>query len=233
MKRGCKLLVRIDPSWAMFKLGKQDKTVVKDLRDVIDSLKKAAELLDIHIDRIYQTLDADRLASYRSRFETLQRAGMMRKPLPPAYYHTLEMPPVAMDIIRGPVGPTACHVWRDDHPQPVTTLVSVVDFIDFDVPLHIRGVDMLNALAPEALLSKALGVRTISYAHIPMISDPAGKKLDKQTPEHSRYEFPKWAAQFKGPDEIRNALEELIFPDEGRELCDSSKLYIVPIKWDG
>ena len=60
-------------------------------------------------------------------------------------------------------------------------LAVVVDDADQGVNAVVRGVDLLDSTARQIWLQQCLGLRTPSYAHLPVVVNATGEKLSKQT----------------------------------------------------
>lgn len=58
-------------------------------------------------------------------------------------------------------------------------LAVVVDDHDQGIDQIVRGADLLTSTPRQILLQSALGLQRPDYAHIPVILDPAGRKLSK------------------------------------------------------
>jgi glutamyl-tRNA synthetase len=91
---------------------------------------------------------------------------------------------VVHDVIRGDT--TFQHVHLDD---PViaradgTVLYNfavAVDDLDADITLVVRGEDHLSNTPKQLLVFEALGAEAPSYAHLPLLHGPDGKKLSKR-----------------------------------------------------
>jgi glutamyl-tRNA synthetase len=91
---------------------------------------------------------------------------------------------VVHDVIRGDT--TFQHVHLDD---PViaradgTVLYNfavAVDDLDADITLVVRGEDHLSNTPKQLLVFEALGAEPPSYAHLPLLHGPDGKKLSKR-----------------------------------------------------
>lgn len=88
----------------------------------------------------------------------------------------------------------------DDHIQDVTDIV--------------RGVDLLDSTIKQIHLQQILGFKTPGYMHVPLITDPHGVKLSKQT-------FAKPVATDK-PAHVILSLLELLKQSPPSELADAS-----------
>ena len=80
-------------------------------------------------------------------------------------------------------------VWRKDE-LPSYQLAVTVDDLDQGVTEVVRGVDLLQETAGQILLRQALSVNPLKWMHIPMLVNPEGDKLSKQTaapPIHSAH----------------------------------------------
>ncbi len=64
---------------------------------------------------------------------------------------------------------------------PAYHLACVVDDADQGVTHVVRGVDLLDSTAAHVHLQQALGLRTPSYGHLPVIVNDLGQKLSKRT----------------------------------------------------
>jgi len=64
--------------------------------------------------------------------------------------------------------------------QPLYTLSSVVDDIEFGITHVIRGEDHVSNTAVQVQLTQALGASVPHYAHLPLLIDAEGKGLSKR-----------------------------------------------------
>lgn len=63
---------------------------------------------------------------------------------------------------------------------PTYHLASTVDDVDYRITHVARGEDLLSSTPKHILLTKALGGEPPSYAHLPLLFGPDGKKLSKR-----------------------------------------------------
>lgn len=92
-------------------------------------------------------------------------------------------------------------------------LAVVVDDAAQDITHIVRGADLLDSTPRQIYLQQLLGFATPHYAHVPTASNPAGKKLSKQTlakpidmraPGHALFDALSFLGQHP-PTEIKNA----------------------------
>ncbi len=63
---------------------------------------------------------------------------------------------------------------------PTYHLASTVDDVDYRITHVARGEDLLSSTPKHILLTRALGGETPTYAHLPLLFGPDGKKLSKR-----------------------------------------------------
>lgn len=63
---------------------------------------------------------------------------------------------------------------------PTYHLASTVDDVDYRISHVIRGEDLLSSTPKHILLARALGAEPATYAHLPLLFGPDGKKLSKR-----------------------------------------------------
>ena len=73
--------------------------------------------------------------------------------------------------------------------SPVYMLAVVVDYHDMGVTHVIRGDDHLNNAARQIQIYRAMGWELPTYAHIPLIHGPDGKKMSKRHVETGVEEY--------------------------------------------
>lgn len=64
-------------------------------------------------------------------------------------------------------------------------LAVVVDDLAMQITEVVRGVDLLDSTARQALLAQLLGGRPPVFAHVPMVTDIDGEPLHKRKPQHT------------------------------------------------
>jgi glutamyl-Q tRNA(Asp) synthetase len=60
-------------------------------------------------------------------------------------------------------------------------LAVVVDDAEQDITHVVRGADLVDSTARQIYLQRLLGMSTPRYLHVPVLTNPAGEKLSKQT----------------------------------------------------
>lgn len=74
-------------------------------------------------------------------------------------------------------------VWREDATYgaiPAYNLAVVVDDADAGIDEVVRGDDLLETTPRQILLARLLGLALPSYAHVPLVLDPGGRRLAKR-----------------------------------------------------
>jgi glutamyl-tRNA synthetase len=89
------------------------------------------------------------------------------------------------DTVAGPVSATVDDfvVWREDAvhgPIPAYNLAVVIDDADAGVGEVVRGDDLLATTPRQILLARLLDLPVPRYAHVPLVLDPAGRRLSKR-----------------------------------------------------
>jgi glutamyl-tRNA synthetase len=64
--------------------------------------------------------------------------------------------------------------------SPTYHLASTVDDVDYEITHVARGEDLLSSTPKHILLTKAMGAPVATYAHLPLLFGPDGKKLSKR-----------------------------------------------------
>ena len=64
--------------------------------------------------------------------------------------------------------------------SPTYHLASTVDDVDYEITHVARGEDLLSSTPKHILLTEAMGARPPTYAHLPLLFGPDGKKLSKR-----------------------------------------------------
>lgn len=63
---------------------------------------------------------------------------------------------------------------------PTYHLASTVDDVDYQITHVARGEDLLSSTPRHILLTRAMGAEPVTYAHLPLLFGPDGKKLSKR-----------------------------------------------------
>jgi len=63
---------------------------------------------------------------------------------------------------------------------PTYHLASTVDDVDYEISHVVRGEDLLSSTPKHILLARAMGAVPATYAHLPLLFGPDGKKLSKR-----------------------------------------------------
>ena len=63
---------------------------------------------------------------------------------------------------------------------PTYHLASTVDDVDYEITHVARGEDLLSSTPRHILLTQAMGAEPVTYAHLPLLFGPDGKKLSKR-----------------------------------------------------
>lgn len=64
--------------------------------------------------------------------------------------------------------------------SPTYHLASTVDDVDYGITHVVRGEDLLSSTPKHILITKAMGAPAATYAHLPLLFGPDGKKLSKR-----------------------------------------------------
>ena len=64
--------------------------------------------------------------------------------------------------------------------SPTYHLASTVDDVDYEITHVARGEDLLSSTPKHILLARAMGAEPVTYAHLPLLFGPDGKKLSKR-----------------------------------------------------
>lgn len=89
-----------------------------------------------------------------------------------------------VDLVRGEVRVDHQHVddfvlLRTDR-RPTYHLASTVDDVDYEITHVVRGEDLLPSTPRHIQITLAMGGKEATYAHIPLINGPDGKRLSKR-----------------------------------------------------
>ncbi|MDX1448292.1 MAG: glutamate--tRNA ligase [Acidimicrobiia bacterium] len=137
---------------------------------------RPAELLDELRDRAQR--EGKHPGTYIRRLDPPATSGVIRFSVPPEAAVSFD------DVVRGPMRFEADSV--DDfvilrsNGVPTYHLASTVDDVDYGITHVIRGEDLLSSTPKHILLARALGAEPATYAHLPLLFGPDGKKLSKR-----------------------------------------------------
>jgi len=124
---------------------------------------------------------------------TCRRFGMRPRPFkrPPAVRVAVpEREVVLDDTFQGPVrqnvaGDVGDFVLKRGDGIYAYQLAVVVDDIEMGITEVVRGADLLDSAARQVLLAEMLGGRAPAFAHVPLIVDAAGERLQKRDPRQT------------------------------------------------
>lgn len=137
---------------------------------------RPAEVLDEMRDRAQR--EGKHPGTYIRRLDPPATTGVIRFSVPE------NEPVVFRDVVRGEMRFEAESV--DDfvilrsNGVPTYHLASTVDDVDYEISHVIRGEDLLSSTPKHILLALALGAEPATYAHLPLLFGPDGKKLSKR-----------------------------------------------------
>ena len=72
---------------------------------------------------------------------------------------------------------------------PTYHLASTVDDVDYEITHVARGEDLLSSTPKHIAIAKAMGAEPATYAHMPLLFGPDGKKLSKRNGDTSLQRF--------------------------------------------
>jgi len=133
---------------------------------------------------------------------------------------------VVHDVIRGDVV-TPFHEMQDfvvarSDGSATFPLANVVDDMDMEITVAIRGADLLNAAAANVLLFEAFGATAPTYAHVPLILAPDRKRLGAR---HGAVGILAYRNEGFLPEAMMNYLALLGWSSEsGDEILDRDRL---------
>jgi len=93
------------------------------------------------------------------------------------------------DMVHGPIREYCCNLLFDN--QPYSTVVAVVDAMDFNERIHPRGNDLIADMIPECVLWGYLAPARppLRYAHFPIIADEFGQPFHKSGKSNDALHF--------------------------------------------
>ena len=132
------------------------------------------------LEALRQKAQADRLhpGHYIRRPEKPVGSGVIRMAVPQGEAVVFD------DLVRGTVNFEGRDIddfviLRSDG-TPTYHLASTVDDVDYEITHVARGEDLLPSTPKHILLTRALGAAEPTYAHLPLLFGPDGKKLSKR-----------------------------------------------------
>ncbi|MFP5331761.1 MAG: glutamate--tRNA ligase [Acidimicrobiia bacterium] len=137
---------------------------------------RPAEVLDELRDRAQR--EGKHPGTYIRRLDPPATSGVIRFSVPADEAITFD------DVIRGTMRfePDSMDdfVILRSNGVPTYHLASTVDDVDYQISHVIRGEDLLSSTPKHILLARALGAEPATYAHLPLLFGPDGKKLSKR-----------------------------------------------------
>ncbi len=205
------------------------------------------ERLDRYRERVEQLLaegKAYRCYCSRERLDKLREEAMAagEKPRYDGHCRDLENPPAGIEPVIRFRNPDAGSVVFDDRVRgrieianselddlvimradgtPTYNFAVVVDDIDMDINLVIRGDDHINNTPRQINIYQALGATPPEFAHVPMILGGDGQRLSKR---HGAVSVLAWREQGYLPDALVNYLARLGWSYGDRELFSRADL---------
>lgn len=203
MRDKCKLYIRYDDRGIL--CGEHTE---QQRDDTIGSTREACAALNIHPDEEY--FYSERVADYTSAVDVLSFNGHIRKES--AHACVLKDSNYVREINYGTLrDPYNVVLWKG---YPNNTVASVVDFYEFNVPIHVRATDLMPEHFVEAKLAWLLyGDRAVANpvrAYIPVVCNEWHMPLHKSQDYDSSYSLREFCKKFPGPETLRNALETIV-----------------------
>lgn len=183
----------------------EDTDRARSTQENVDQILDALDWLEIDWDRgpISQAAADERhrevIAGLVEAGHAYEHEGSTRLRVPDAGETVVE------DLIRGPV--TFQHEAIDDFTiarsdgSPLYNLAVAVDDLDAGVTLVVRGEDHLSNTPRQVMILRAIGAEPPSYAHLPLLHGPDGKKLSKR---HGAASVQELRAAGYIPEAVRN-----------------------------
>lgn len=186
----------------------------------IQALDETFDLLGIPIPETY-TYD-DRRGRYVEVVQEMIACGL-----------AIETAPGCVDLTEIQYGDDAIHgrirqycgnlifAWK-----PYSTIVTVVDAIDFNEYLHVRGADLLEDMVPEVRLFETVRKRkklrrpVLRYAHFPLIADQDANVLHKSLGPDAAYDAVNFLRQLRSPEQRRQVMENMVLEKPGHFYFD-------------
>jgi len=222
---------------------------IKREGEAIASIMKACELLDIVPDIVFKASELFPLRytvmkALEKRFHEQDWEKMVSQ---------LQMPLPFVDECLGREISLELLAWRQRaflflrYARIVSAFDHIVDYMTWQTPLHIRGMDLLGLSMMESLLfpivaswiGRPLNYYGPRYAHIPLVVGRKGSEevlLSKTLGVDNVWDFEAWATDYKTAEERKRALEEMVLSvpwHPGNRLNEIESAARVAVDWKG
>jgi len=207
-ERGAHLIRRLDSR------DEPQRKITESVRaESVEALDEMAGLLGIQFHSTYTSVE--RRPRYNEIIERMIDTGHAKRNTDDV---VLADTLYGMDMIHGQIREYCSNLTFDG--QPYSTAVTVIDAIDFNEAVHIRGNDLLMDMMPEVRLWNVVARRfsltrqPLRYAHFPLIADATGEPLHKSNGPDAMYDAAHFLKQWITPLRRRSELAQMMIrPD--------------------